>query len=170
MAKRKVKELNTCNQFCGAGGCEIGIRRSIVEDLGKIFKGVAINHWDRAVETMRANFPEINTLSCKIEEALPNELIPDGTELHLLWSSPSCVHFSNARGGKPKSNQERALAEYITAWAMLKHPWFIVVENVPEFQTWGPLLPDGQPDPDKKGDTFKAWVGMIKSLGFVRVQ
>ena len=166
MAKRKVKELNTCNQFCGAGGCEIGIRRSIVEDLGKIFKGVAINHWDRAVETMRANFPEINTLSCKIEEALPNELIPDGTELHLLWSSPSCVHFSNARGGKPKSNQERALAEYVTAWAMLKHPWFIVVENVAEFQTWGPLLPDGQPDPEKKGDTFKAWVGMIKSLGY----
>ena len=166
MAKRKVKELNTCNQFCGAGGCEIGIRRSIVEDLGKIFKGVAINHWDRAVETMRTNFPEINTLSCKIEEALPNELIPDGTELHLLWSSPSCVHFSNARGGKPKSNQERALAEYVTAWAMLKQPWFIVVENVAEFQTWGPLLPDGQPDPEKKGDTFKAWVGMIKSLGY----
>ena len=512
MAKIKVKELNTCNQFCGAGGCEIGIRRSIVEDLGKIFKGVAINHWDRAVETMRANFPEISTLSCKIEEALPDELIPDGTELHLLWSSPSCftaghlvttaegqkpiefvrvadivlthnghwkrvirtqirpslptviakgsghfgiectpshhfllmpsekafngrdrnprrtygipqwmridramanealwatpveydalpapdlpeplkelrdpwwvigrwigdgwcgkdrhadtticcphddaelatmrdklsgtehrwcefskrtavnftltsnetrswlishfgtgasikqvpswcltlpeaarkaildgylsadghkssvrtefntvskklaismrllaeslgyrtslvlsgqktyniegrtgtclqqykcyykesfderrsletlvqdgkawskvrsvtpahkhavvynleveddnsyvldgivvhncVHFSNARGGKPKSNQERALAEYVTAWAMLKHPWFIVVENVAEFQTWGPLLPDGQPDPEKKGDTFKAWVGMIKSLGY----
>ena len=76
--KHKVREINTCNQFCGAGGCEHGIRRAIVEGLKKIFKGVAINHWDRAVETMRANFPEINTVSCKIEEALPDELVPDG--------------------------------------------------------------------------------------------
>ena len=53
--KRKVKELNTCNQFCGAGGCEIGIRDGIVKDMGKVFKGVAINHWSRAVETMKAN-------------------------------------------------------------------------------------------------------------------
>ena len=73
--KHKVREINTCNQFCGAGGCEHGIRRAIVEGLKKIFKGVAINHWDRAVETMRANFPEINTVSCKIEEALPNESV-----------------------------------------------------------------------------------------------
>lgn len=88
--KRKVKELNTCNQFCGAGSCEVGIREAIVKGLKKIFKGVAINHWSRAVETMRVNFPEINTVSCKIEEALPDELIPPGKELHVLWSSPSC--------------------------------------------------------------------------------
>lgn len=49
---------------------------------------------------------------------------------------------------------------------MLKHPWFIIVENVKEFQTWGPLLPNGQPDPVKKGKTFTAWVGMLKSLGY----
>lgn len=164
--KRKVKELNTCNQFCGAGGCEIGIRDGIVKDMGKVFKGVAINHWSRAVETMKANFPEINTLSCKIEEALPDELVPDGVDLHLLWSSPSCVHFSSARGGRPKSKQDRALAEYVTSWAMLKHPWFIIVENVAEFQTWGPLTEDGHPDPEKKGETFKAWVKMLESLGY----
>lgn len=164
--KRKVRELNTCNQFCGAGGCEIGIRKSIVEDLGKVFKGVAINHWSRAVETMRANFPEINTLSCKIEEALPNELVPEGVDLHLLWSSPSCVHFANARGGRPKSNQERALAEYVTSWAMLKHPWFIIVENVPEFTGWCRLDNNGQPVKEEKGKTFKAWVGILESLGY----
>ena len=164
--KRKVKELNTCNQFCGAGSCEVGIREAIVKGLKKIFTGVAINHWNRAVETMRANFPEINTVSCKIEEALPDELIPPGKELHVLWSSPSCVHFSSARGGRPKSKQDRALAEYVTSWAMLKHPWFIIVENVAEFKTWGPLTPDGQPDPAHKGETFKAWVRMLESLGY----
>ena len=164
--KIKVKELNTCNQFCGAGSCEVGIREAIVKGLKKIFTGVAINHWSRAVETMRVNFPEINTISCKIEEALPDELIPPGRELHVLWSSPSCVHFSSARGGRPKSKQDRALAEYVTSWAMLKHPWFIIVENVAEFMTWGPLTPDGQPDPAHKGETFDAWVKMLESLGY----
>jgi len=159
-------ELNIVNLFCGMGGDELGIRDAVYEDLKMTYKGLSINHWDVAVATMRANFRNVTTLDCKIEEAVPGDLVPWGTDVHLLWASPSCTHHSRAKGGKPRDNQLRSQPEYVITWASQVRPRVIIVENVPEFVEWGPLDGEAKPDKAHKGETFKAWVRMIESLGY----
>lgn len=158
--------LNVINLFCGMGGDEIGIRDAIYTDLKMEYKGLSINHWDVAVATMRANFGNVTTLDCKIEEAVPGDLVPWGTQVHLLWASPSCTHHSRAKGGMPRCNQLRSQPEYVTTWMTQTRPWCVIVENVPEFREWGPLDDKGLPDKAHKGETFEAWVRMIESLGY----
>ena len=161
-----MTELNIINLFCGMGGDELGIRDAVYTDLRMKYRGLSINHWDVAVATMRANFPNVKTLDCKIEEAVPGELVPWGTVVHVLWASPSCTHHSRAKGGRPRSNQLRSQPEYVVTWASQVRPRVIIVENVPEFVEWGPLDAEGKPDKAHKGETFKAWVKMIESLGY----
>lgn len=161
-----MTELNVVNLFCGMGGDELGIRDAVYTDLKMKYKGLSINHWDVAVNTMRANFPNVTTLDCKIEEAVPGDLVPWGTVVHLLWASPSCTHHSRAKGGMPRSNQLRSQPEYVVTWASQVRPRVIIVENVPEFVEWGPLDDEGMPDKAHKGETFEAWVRMIGSLGY----
>ena len=158
--------LNIINLFCGMGGDELGIRDAVYTDLKMAYKGLSINHWDVAVNTMRANFPNVTTLDCKIEEAVPGDLVQWGTVVHVLWASPSCTHHSRAKGGRPRSNQLRSQPEYVVTWASQVRPRVIIVENVPEFVEWGPLDAEGKPDRAHKGETFKAWVKMIESLGY----
>ena len=161
-----MTELNIINLFCGMGGDEIGIRDAVYTDLKMAYKGLSVNHWDVAVATMRANFPNVTTLDCKIEEAVPGDLVPWGTQVHLLWASPSCTHHSRAKGGMPRCNQLRSQPEYVTTWIAQTRPWCVIVENVPEFREWGPLDDEGLPDKAHKGETFTAWVNMIESLGY----
>ena len=160
------KQLNIINLFCGMGGDELGIRDAVYTDLKMAYRGLSINHWDVAVATMRANFLNVKTLDCKIEEAVPGDLVPWGTVVHVLWASPSCTHHSRAKGGRPRSNQLRSQPEYVVTWASQVRPRVIIVENVPEFVEWGPLDSEGKPDRAHKGETFKAWVKMIESLGY----
>ena len=161
-----TEELNIVNLFCGMGGDELGIRDAVYTDLKMAYKGLSVNHWDVAVATMRANFPNVATLDCKIEEAVPGDLVPWGTQVHLLWASPSCTHHSRAKGGMPRCNQLRSQPEYVVTWASQVRPRVIIVENVPEFVEWGPLDDEGRPDKAHKGETFTAWAKMIESLGY----
>ena len=161
-----MTELNVVNLFCGMGGDELGIQDAVYTDLKMKYRGLSINHWDVAVNTMRANFPNVTTLDCKIEEAVPGDLVPWGTVVHVLWASPSCTHHSRAKGGRPRSNQLRSQPEYVVTWASQVRPRIIIVENVPEFVEWGPLDDEGMPDKAHKGETFEAWVRMIGSLGY----
>ena len=161
-----MTELNIINLFCGMGGDELGIRGAVYTDLKMAYRGLSINHWDVAVATMRANFPNVKTLDCKIEEAVPGDLVPWGTVVQVLWASRSCTHHSRAKGGRPRSNQLRSQPEYVVTWASQVRPRVIIVENVPEFVEWGPLDSEGKPDRAHKGETFKAWVKMIESLGY----
>ena len=161
-----MTELNIINLFCGMGGDELGIRDAVYTDLKMAYRGLSINHWDVAVATMRTNFPNVKTLDCKIEEAVPGDLVPWGTVVHVLWASPSCTHRSRAKGGRPRSNQLRRQPEYVVTWASQARPRVIIVENVPEFVEWGPLNDEGMPDKAHKGETFTAWVKMIESLGY----
>ncbi len=162
-----LQELNTVDLFCGAGGASTGCDDAF-HKLRFKRKGLAINHWRIAVDTMRVNHPDLLTLDCKIENAIPAELVHE--KVHLLWASPSCVHHSRARGGKPRSDQQRAQPDFVTTWLTQCDVDNVIVENVPEFQDWGPLIaegPDaGKPDKSKKGLYFRAWVNHIKELGY----
>jgi DNA (cytosine-5)-methyltransferase 1 len=83
-----------------------------------------------------------------------------------LGRSPDCKHFSKAKGGQPVSKKIRGLAWVVVKWAKLAKPRVIHVENVEEFQTWGPLLPNGRVCPDRKGRTFRNWKRALKRLGY----
>ena len=158
-----LKEINTADLFCGAGGASTGCDEAC-RRLRFRRRGVAINHWRIAVDTMRRNHPNLNTLDCKIEEAIPAELVHG--KLHLLWASPTCTHFSRARGGKPKDNQQRSQPEFVLTWLTQCDVDNLIVENVPEFQDWGPLDEEGHPIKSQKGVYFRAWVTHIRSLGY----
>ena len=84
-----TEELNVVNLFCGMGGDELGIHDAVYTDLKMAYKGLSVNHWDVAVATMRANFPNVTTLDCKIEETVPGDLVPWGTQVHLLCANRS---------------------------------------------------------------------------------
>jgi len=83
-----------------------------------------------------------------------------------MWLSPDCTHHSKARGGKPRKKKIRGLAWVAVRWAAAVRPSVIVLENVEEFQTWGPLLADGTPCPARKGKTFRAFVAKLRRLGY----
>lgn len=159
-----MKELNTVDLFCGAGGASTGLELAL-KRLKMNHKGLAINHWAVAVDTMKRNHPEIDTKQMSIEEAVPAELVPGGV-VDLLWASPSCTHHSRAKGGKPRSNQLRAQPELVLTWLDQLFVRRVNIENVPEFVDWGPLNKDGKPIKKLKGSCFRAWVAAIEARNY----
>ena len=124
---RKPREINTVDLFCGAGGASTGLELAL-QRLGMTHKGIAINHWSVAVDTMKLNHPLIETKQMSIEEAVPADMVPGGV-VDLLWASPSCTHHSRAKGGKPRSNQLRAQPELVLTWLDQLFVRRIIVEN-----------------------------------------
>ena len=159
-----MKELNTVDLFCGAGGASTGLELALSR-LKMCHKGLAINHWAVAVDTMKRNHPDIDTKQMSIEEAVPADLVPGG-EVDLLWASPSCTHHSRAKGGKPRSNQLRAQPELVLTWLDQLFVRRIIIENVPEFVDWGPLTKDGRPIERMKGACFRKWVESIEARNY----
>lgn len=160
-----MRTINTIDLFCGAGGATTGLELAL-KRLNMRHKGIAINHWRVAVDTMKANHPAVDTKQMSIEEVVPEELVP-GREVDLLWASPSCTHHSRAKGGKPRSNQLRAQPELILQWLDDLYVRRIIVENVPEFVDWGPLSKDGKPIEAKRGASFRAWVESIRARNYI---
>lgn len=161
---RDMRELNTVDLFCGAGGASTGLELALAR-LKMRHKGLAINHWAVAVDTMKRNHPDIDTKQMTIEEAVPADLVPSG-EVDLLWASPSCTHHSRAKGGKPRSNQLRAQPELVLTWLDQLFVRRIIIENVPEFVDWGPLNKDGKPIERLKGSCFRSWVASIEARNY----
>jgi len=89
-----------------------------------------------------------------------------GRKVALAWFSPDCKHFSKAKGGKPVEKNIRGLAWVVTRWAKAVKPRVIILENVEEFQDWGPLLDDGRPCPVRRGLTFRRWLGVLRNAGY----
>lgn len=150
--------------FCGAGGTSAGAVEAALA-LGHTPEVTAINHWPVAIATHTANHPGSRHLCTGVDAVNPRELFGDG-DLDLLWASPECTHHSIARGGKPCSDQSRATAWCVVRWAEALRPPIILIENVPEFQTWGPIGSNGRPLASRKGETFRAWLAAIESLGY----
>ena len=159
-----MRELNTVDLFCGAGGASTGLELAL-KRLKIRHKGLAINHWAVAVDTMQRNHPDIDTMQMKIEDAVPADLVPGGV-VDLLWASPSCTHHSRAKGGKPRSNQLRAQPELVLTWLDQLFVRRVIIENVPEFVDWGPLTKDGKPIERKKGECFRKWVESIEARNY----
>ena len=146
--------------FAGGGGASTGIEQAIGRAVD-----VAVEHDPEAVSLHQANHPQTQHHVSDVFEVDPLA-VTDGRPVGLLWASPDCKHFSKAKGGKPVSKKIRSLAWVVIKWAKAVRPRMIALENVEEFQTWGPLGPDNMPCPRRKGRTFARWVGSLRGLGY----
>lgn len=147
------------DNFAGGGGASTGIEIAIGRSVD-----VAINHDPAAIAMHRANHPTSKHYTEDIWMVDPVEAC-EGHPVGLAWFSPDCKHFSKAKGGKPVSKHIRGLSWVILRWAMTVRPRVIMMENVEEIQTWGPLMKrkDGKtvPDPARAEETFKGFVSML---------
>jgi len=92
--------------------------------------------------------------------------VPKG-KLDILVASPECTYFSNASGGVPLNDQSRASANYVKRWLTDLNINKFLLENVPEFQTWGPLTSDTKrPIPNRKGEYFNRFCREVERLGY----
>lgn len=146
--------------FAGGGGASTGIEMA----LGRS-PDIAINHDPEALAMHRANHPTTRHLCVSVLKVLPLEAT-GGAKVDVLHASPDCAHFSKAKGGKPRSQFIRDLAWVVIRWAEDTRPTLISLENVEEFQTWGPLDRSGQPIKEQSGATFRAWVRRLRRLGY----
>lgn len=147
--------------FAGGGGASTGIEQAIGRHVD-----IAINHDPEAVSLHEANHPQTRHFVSDVFEVDP-VVVTDGQAVGLLWASPDCKHFSKAKGGKPVSKKIRSLAWVVVKWAKAVQPRVICLENVEEFQTWGPLGADNMPCPRRKGTTFARWKRSLEALGYV---
>jgi DNA (cytosine-5)-methyltransferase 1 len=146
--------------FAGGGGASVGIEIA----TGRIVD-IAINHDPMAIAMHKVNHPGTKHYCENIWEVDPKEAAA-GRSVALAWFSPDCKHFSKAKGGKPVEKKIRGLAWVVVRWAATVKPRVIILENVEEFQTWGPLTIDNRPDPDKKGQTFRSFINALKRQGY----
>jgi DNA (cytosine-5)-methyltransferase 1 len=146
--------------FAGGGGASTGIEQATGRHVD-----IAVNHDPEAVGLHQANHPQTQHYVSDVFEVDPRAVCGDQA-VGLLWASPDCKHFSKAKGGKPVSKKIRGLAWVVIKWAKLVRPRVICLENVEEFQTWGPLTDDGMPCPMRKGSTFRRWKAQLENLGY----
>ena len=153
-----VDELIVDN-FAGGGGASTGIELA----TGRIVD-IAVNHDRAAIEMHEKNHPYTKHYCEDVWQIDPRK-VTQGRPVALVWCSPDCKHFSKAKGGAPVSKKIRGLAWVAVRWAATVHPRVIILENVEEFMTWGPIK-DGQPIKEKAGQTFRSFVNELKKLGY----
>jgi DNA (cytosine-5)-methyltransferase 1 len=162
-----MKPTTMVDLFCGAGGANIGTHLAL-EQLGISEDDVrahAINHWDLAIAVHGLNMPWISVHQQDITRVSAKTY--HLRDIDLLFAAPSCVHHSRARGGKPRSNQQRSHAwEVLERWIEKARVKVFLMENVPEWRDWGPLDPDHQPIKVRKGEYFRAFMRRLVALGY----
>lgn len=159
-----MEKLNIVDMFCGGGGESTGLIEAAHEYNFDVNIS-AINHWERAIETHAANYPFAEHRIEDVQTINP-ETLKAAKNTDLLWASPGCQHFSVARGGKPRNEQMRTPAWEVLRFVETLHPKRIIVENVPEFQSWGALDSDGKIIPAEKGKIFKVFIRALQALNY----
>lgn len=148
------------DNFAGGGGASTGIELALSR-----FVDYAINHDPDSIAMHRANHPNTIHLCEDVFAVNPVKLCA-GRPVLLAWFSPDCKHFSKAKGGKPADKHIRGLAWVAIKWAKTVRPRIIMLENVEEFKTWGPLGEDGRPIKEKTGTTFAKFVKELENCGY----
>ncbi|KPU42183.1 modification methylase BspRI [Oxobacter pfennigii] len=147
------------DNFAGGGGASKGAEMATGRPVD-----IAINHDPYAIAMHKVNHPNTKHYCENVWEVDPVEACA-GRPVGLAWFSPDCKHFSKAKGGKPVDKNIRGLAWVVIKWAKLVRPRVIMLENVEEFKTWGPLV-DNYPDPKRKGETFNLFIKALKKYGY----
>lgn len=148
------------DNFAGGGGASTGIEMATGYSVD-----IAINHDPEAIRMHKVNHPNTKHY-CENVWAVDPVKACEGHPVALAWFSPDCKHFSKAKGGKPKDKNIRGLAWVACRWAALVRPRVIMLENVEEFKTWGPLNRGHHPIRAKQGDTFRQFVKQLNELGY----
>lgn len=148
------------DNFAGGGGASTGIELAIGRSVD-----IAINHDPAAIAMHAMNHPDTKHYCESVWDVNPREAT-SGQPVALCWLSPDCKHFSKAKGSVPVSKKIRGLAWVALKWAATVRPRVIMLENVEEFQTWGPLRKDGYPDKRHKGRTFRSFVNALRYQGY----
>lgn len=147
------------DNFAGGGGASTGIELATGRPVT-----IAVNHDPDAILMHQTNHPYTQHYQASVWDIDPVEVCA-GCPVGLAWFSPDCKHFSKAKGGKPVSKNIRGLAWIVLRWAGTVRPRVIILENVEEFQTWGPVR-KGKPIKARSGETFRQWLSQLKALGY----
>ena len=147
------------DNFAGGGGASTGIELATGRPVT-----IAINHDPDAILMHKTNHPFTEHYQASVWDVDPRE-VSKGRPVGLAWFSPDCKHFSKAKGGKPVDKNIRGLAWIVLRWAGTVRPRVIILENVEEFQTWGPVR-KGRPVKSKAGQTFRKWLSQLEALGY----
>jgi DNA (cytosine-5)-methyltransferase 1 len=152
------------DNFAGGGGTSTGLEAAFGRPVD-----IAINHDPKALAMHALNHPKTLHLLESVWTVDPRK-VTKNQPVALVWLSPDCKHFSKAKGGTPVAKHIRGLAWVALRWEALTKPRVIVLENVEEFQDWGPLIfgSDGhpRPDPARKGITFKSFIRQLRARGY----
>ena len=148
------------DNFAGGGGASTGIELASGRTVA-----IAINHDPDAILMHKTNNPYTEHLQASVWDVDP-VAVCRGRPVGLAWFSPDCKHFSKAKGAALVDRNIRCLAWIVLRWAALVRPRVIMLENVEEFQTWGPVR-KGKPVKSKAGQTFRKWKQQLEDLGYV---
>ena len=144
------------DNFAGGGGASTGMELGLNR-----YVDIAINHDKDAIDMHKMNHPETKHYCESVWDVDPVEAC-NNRPVGLAWFSPDCKHFSKAKGATPVNKNIRGLAWVVVRWAALVPVRMIMLENVEEFLTWGPVV-DGKPCKERKGETFKAFVAALST-------
>lgn len=149
------------DNFSGGGGASIGIEMAMGRPVD-----IAINHDLDAITMHTANHPHTLHLHEDVFRVIPSKIC-NGRPVDVAWFSPDCTHFSRAKGSAPTRDRRiRGLAWVAVKWAVQVRPRLICLENVEEFQTWGPLNKNGKPSKKKAGVYFRKFIRRLENLGY----
>jgi len=143
--------------FAGGGGTTEGALQ--VPGVKVVW---ALNHSDIAIATHSANHPE----TVHYKEDIRVQRVEVLEPVDLLWASLECTNFSNAKGGKPRDADSRSLAWELPRYITHCTPDVIMIENVKEFMSWGPLDENGKPVSKLAGSEYVKWVEYVKEMGY----
>ena len=148
------------DNFAGGGGASTGIELAAGRPVA-----IAINHDPDAILLHKTNHPYTEHLQASVWDVDPREVCK-GRPVGLAWFSPDCKHFSKAKGAALRDRNIRGLAWIVLRWAGTVRPRVIMLENVEEFQTWGPVR-KGKPVKKHAGKTFKQFIKQLEDLGYM---
>lgn len=164
MKKNPKGQINLLDEiivdnFAGGGGASTGIELATGRPVT-----IAINHDPAAILMHQTNHPYTEHLQDSVWNIDPVEICA-GRPVGLAWFSPDCKHFSKAKGAALVDRNIRGLAWIVLKWAGTVRPRVIILENVEEFKTWGPVR-KGKPIKAKAGQTFDKWFSQLEALGY----